>query len=155
MAFHYLVDGYNVIYAWPEMPSGSWQAKRQHLLDFLKKHRPHGNNAATVVFDSREGTGNKSSDGGISIVYTAGGTADDWISDRVRRGPNPRLFVVVSNDKGLQHLVRGTGARFLSADQFLKPAVRTRPSRTPAKELTDDKITEEFEKKWLFKDGNT
>ncbi len=158
MAFHYLIDGYNLIYAWPEIPTGNWQAKRQFLLDFLKKRRPHGNNALTVVFDSREGSGNQKRENDITVVYTAGGTADDWISDQVRREPNPRSIVVVSNDKGLQHLVRGTGARILSADQFLKTSSSPRPRKGPVNDTPPEaaeKITEELEKKWLSKDGNS
>ena len=152
MGLHYLIDGYNVIYAWPEIPPGAWQLKREFLLRFLKSQKPHGNNAVTVVFDSREGSGSQSSDGGISVVYTAGETADDWISNKVRGTANPRTLVVVSNDKGIRNLIRGTGAKFQSATEFLQTS---RSSSTPKNKRSEappavaDDITEEFKKKWL------
>jgi predicted RNA-binding protein with PIN domain len=150
MAFHYLIDGYNVIYAWPEIPPGAWELKREFLLRFLKTQKPQGNNPVTVVFDSRVGTGNRSTSGSLFVVYTAGESADDWISHKVREAANPRTLVVVSNDKGIRHMVRGTGARFLSADEFLKPkaGIPTSPPRKPKLDARDD-ITEEFKKKWL------
>lgn len=150
MAFHYLIDGYNVIYAWPEIPSGAWQLKREFLLRFLKTQKPQGNNAVTVVFDSREGLGDRMKDGSISVVFTAGETADDWISQKVRATSNPRVIVVVSNDKGIRAQVRGTGARFMTADEFLRE--KSRPQANPPNKQvpeSGDDITEEFKKKWL------
>ena len=140
------------------MPPGPWRAKREFLLNFLKKHRPQGHNAATVVFDSREGSGNKSVEGGIAVIYTAGETADDWISYTVREATNPRLFVVVSNDKGIQNLIRGTGAKFLSADQFLKTSSKPRPHKDPISDTPPraaEEITDELKKRWLSKDGSS
>ncbi len=153
MAFHFLIDGYNVIYAWPDIPLGAWQIKREFLLRFLKTQQPQGNNAVTVIFDSREGTGIRSKDGALTVVFTAGESADDWIASKVREAPNPRALVVVSNDKGIRDRVRGTGARFLSADEFLKTASRSRSRKGTAKytapPIGADKITEELKNKWL------
>src|SRR4029077_14516663 len=129
MAYHYLIDGYNLLYALPEMPAGSWQQKRSSLLIFLQQKRPQGNNPVTVVFDSREGLGDKVQVGPIAVIFTAGETADEHLSAMVRKLPNPRNLVVVSNDRGLQALVRGTGARCLSATDFLKPAPASPPQR--------------------------
>src|ERR1700687_3943000 len=115
MAFHFLIDGYNLLYALPHLPPGSWPEKRRQLLTFLTARRPQGKNPATVVFDSREGLGDQFKDKDLTVVFTAGETADDWISAHVRQAANPRALIVVSNDKGVRALVRGTGARFQSA----------------------------------------
>ncbi len=32
---HYFIDGYNLLFALPEMPSGAWMDKRQKLLRWL------------------------------------------------------------------------------------------------------------------------
>ena len=158
MAFHYLIDGYNLIYAWPNIPPGSWQKKRQVLLDFLKQRRPQGKNPVTVVFDSREGSGNESRNADMTVVYTAGETADDWISHKVRGVPNPGSLIVVSNDKGLRAQVRGTGAKFILATDFLNTGMAS-PARKSDRQANlpeaAQEITEEFEKKWLPKDGNS
>jgi len=152
MAYHYLVDGYNLIYAWPEIPPGSWEEKRAQLLEFLRRERPQGRNTVTVVFDSRQGLGDRSQHQDITVVFTAGETADEWISEQVRQTMNPRALVVVTNDKGLQTLVRGTGAKVLSANEFIK----TRNSSSDRKDSQSSslpersqEITEELKKKWL------
>jgi predicted RNA-binding protein with PIN domain len=87
----------------------------------------------------------------IQIVFTSGETADQWISDRVRQSPHPQSLVVVSNDLGIRFDIRGTGARFLTADQFLKgpkPAASRSPT-TESQPPAAEEITEEFKKKWL------
>jgi predicted RNA-binding protein with PIN domain len=152
MAFRFLIDGYNLLYAFPHLPPGSLQDKRQQLLTFLKERRPQGNNPVTVVFDSREGAGDQFHDKELTVVYTAGGTADEWISAQVRKAAHPRALVVVSNDQGIRALVRGTGARFLPATEFLKAAESSSthqadPRRQPPN--TAQEITEEFKEKWL------
>src|SRR4051794_11164522 len=119
MAFRYLIDGYNLLFALPQLPAGSWQEKRTRLLIFLQEKRPQGKNPATIVFDSREGLGDQAELGDLRVVFTAGETADDWISAKVRQTVNPQALVVVSNDLGIRTLVRGTGARFVTATDFL------------------------------------
>ena len=147
MSFHYLIDGYNVLYAFPKMPPGTWEARRSALLLWLTKERPYGRNRATVVFDSRQGSGNWTRRGEIEVVYTAGETADEWISAMTRSAKNPRALVVVSNDKGIRDLVRGTGAKWMSAESFIqKKPSRPSPSTEP---LPPDDITKEFEDRWL------
>lgn len=150
MALHFLLDGYNLIYAMKEIPQGSWQEKRASLLAALNARRPQGKNAMTVVFDSREGTGRAEKVGGIPVLYTSGETADDKIIAMVRSSANPRVMVVVSNDKGIRHLLKTTGARFMSADEFLKKTERARPAAPSGGEPVEDPdITEELRKKWL------
>ena len=150
MAILYLIDGYNLLYALPEMPAGSWQQKREHLLVLLKQRRPQGNNPITVVFDSRDGMGDQMQEKDLTVIFTAGETADDRISAMVRKAPNPRILVVVSNDLGIRTLVRGTGAKFLSATDFLKAApTPAKPNRTSRSSEQAEEITEEFKKKWL------
>jgi predicted RNA-binding protein with PIN domain len=148
MSQHYVVDGYNLLYALAEMPAGSWEDKRKALLEQLLTRRPHGANRLTVVFDSRQGFGNREMHQTAEIIYTAGETADEWITAYVRKTSQPRSVVVVTDDRGLQAMIRGTGAKSLGAKDFWARAstVRSQPSQS-----TDDfkNITEEFKKKWL------
>ncbi|HVO32786.1 MAG TPA: NYN domain-containing protein [Elusimicrobiota bacterium] len=151
MSLHYLVDGFNLLYALPDMPPGPWERKRQALVEWLRRRRPHGNNRLTIVFDSRQGFGDRQQMADCEVIYTAGQTADDWISEQVRRVPNPRIVVVVTNDRGLQTLIRGTGARIVSCDDFVRWARKDQPRRPPSSGGEDDRsqITDEFKKKWL------
>lgn len=146
---HYLVDGYNLLYAMLEIPPGDGQAKREALLRFLAKAKLQGDNPLTVVFDSHEGLGDRLRQAGIAVVFTAGESADDWLANKVREVENPRSFAVVSNDKGIRDRVRGTGAKWLSAEAFLKRSPKERFSKPPEASGSLDGITEEFKKKWL------
>ena len=147
---HYLLDGYNLLYALPEMPAGSWEAKRAALLEKIAREEPQGNNPLTVVFDSREGPGSQSRSGAIDVAYTSGETADDWIGHFVRRATNPRILIVVTDDQGLRRLVRGTGAKWLSTREFWRKSKRPPESFSePGARIHTDSITDEFKEKWL------
>ena len=149
MAFHYIIDGYNLLYAFPEMPTGTWQDKRETLLRFLQTARPQGKNRCTVVFDSRQGLGDKYQTGELTVIFTQSETADDRISRIVRELGNANNVVVVSNDRGIQRLIGGTGAKFLKSDDFLKAAPKSQPPPPAANKEVRDDITDEFKKKWL------
>jgi predicted RNA-binding protein with PIN domain len=150
VAYHFLVDGYNLLYALKVMPPGPWPDKRRAVITLLKTERPQGNNAVTVVFDSREGLGDRFQDQSVAVVYTSGETADEWIGAKVRRSSNPRNLIVISNDLGIRTLVQGTGARFMRATEFLKKCREDAHPKLPAEEtFPDSAITDEFKKKWL------
>jgi predicted RNA-binding protein with PIN domain len=151
VSLHYLIDGYNLLYALPEIPRGPWPTKREILIELLLSSKPQGNNRLTVIFDSREGLGDRLRRGAIEVIFTASETADDWIARRVRETSNARMLVVVSNDQGIRTLIRGTGAKWLSTQDFLKPSKSTPiPVKPPKMDSeTSDSITEEFKKKWL------
>jgi predicted RNA-binding protein with PIN domain len=148
MAYHYVIDGYNLLYAMPEMPSGTWEARRTALVEWIQSRRPHGRNMATVVFDSRQGLGDRVRRGDIEILYPFGQSADDWIAAEARSAQNPRALVIVTNDKGIRDLVRGTGARWMSATEFLAQGV-TSPQQEREPPAVRNAITEELKKRWL------
>jgi predicted RNA-binding protein with PIN domain len=149
MSLQYLIDGYNLLYALPEMPAGSWQDKRASLVRWLQDRRPYGQNRVIVVFDSREGLGDQTREGEFQIIYTAGETADDWISRRVRDVANPRVLVVVTDDQGLRRLIRGTGAKWISTKDFTRGSFSPKRKPQAADNAPYDDITEELKKKWL------
>jgi predicted RNA-binding protein with PIN domain len=149
MSKHFVVDGYNLLYALAEMPGGRWEDKRKALLARLASERPQGQNRLTVVFDSRQGLGDRADQGDIRVLYPAGQTADDWIIAYVRKTPNPRVVIVVTDDQGIRQMIRGTGAAWMGTQDFLKQGQTKRnPGRT-YETLDPDDITEELKKKWL------
>lgn len=149
MARHFLIDGYNLLYALPIMPVGDWQAKRQTFLSLLKKQRPQGNNRATVVFDGQEGGFGKDSRSDLEVVFTSGETADDWISRKVRETSNPRAMTVVTDDQGLRQMIRGTGAKWMGCMEFWKAGNKEGLAKKAEDSYFEQDITNEFEKKWL------
>ena len=126
--------------------------KTRHPLALLSpKSKPQGNNRMTVVFDSREGAGNRTQKGAIEVVYTAGETADDWIIQAVRKAPNPAR-------RGRRHQRSSHTAadpgnrRQMDSVAGISQANAVAPRAAAA--LKDapglEEITEEFKKKWLY-----
>jgi len=150
MSLHYLIDGYNLLYALTDIPSGDWAKKRETLLLKIAAERPQGKNSLTVIFDSRQGLGDRARQGDLDIIYTAGETADDWIISKVRKVSNPRVLIVVTDDQGLRRMIRGTGAKWISTAEFWKSAGAAprepNPSLDPG---AVEEINEELRKKWL------
>lgn len=153
----YWIDGYNLLYAFPDIPIGHFDAKRAALLRFLKEKRPQGRNPAVVVFDSREGGSPRTAQGDLEVVFAAG-SADDWIASQLRRaGRRAAAVTVVTNDQGIRGMVRGTGARWMSADDFIRRAApRHRPaqgegplSEKPSNSEALDEVTRELMRRWL------
>lgn len=148
----YLVDAYNLLYAWPEIPAGSLETKREFIMRWLQDHRPQGRNAVILVFDSREGSGNRYSTKDMQVVFTAGETADDWISAHVRAGKKGASSIVITNDQGLRRMIRGTGAKWMSCDEFLareKTEAHTPPKRDNPRDRELDQITKDLMNEWL------
>jgi uncharacterized protein len=149
MSKHFVIDGYNVLHALPELPPGSWEEKRRALLWALSRRKPHGRNRLTVVFDSQQGLGDKSEEGGIAVLFPPAQSADEWIARFVRETDNPRNVVVVTDDLGIRQMIRGTGARWMPTADFWSLET-PRPIPEPQKGKPErDAITEEFKKKWL------
>lgn len=104
----------------------------------------------TVVFDGKEGGRSQESVAGFEVVFTSGETADEWISQKVRQATNPRVLTVVTDDQGIRLLIRGTGARWISTQEFQKGMIPRDTSRNePGEPSEDETITDEFKKKWL------
>jgi predicted RNA-binding protein with PIN domain len=150
MSLHFLIDGYNLMYALPEIPAGTLEQKREAVLALVLRHALLGKNQMTVVFDSRQGLGDNARKGSVHVVFTAGGTADDWISDRVRAVDNPRTVVVVTNDKGIHQMIHGTGAKAMEIPEFLARGRLVAPKAADCAPPVDrEGITEAMKKEWL------
>ena len=125
-----LVDGYNIIFAWPElkkMAEADIGAARDTLMDILSDF--HGMNAGTLilVFDAYKVAGGREAVSryhNIYVVYTKESeTADQYIEKTVYDlGKNNRVTVATSD--GLeQMIILGEGAVRMSAAGLLE-AVR-------------------------------
>ena len=152
MGLHYFIDGYNLLYALPEIPKGPWPEKRDILLHLLETSQPQGRNLLTVVFDNKQGPGGREMRGPVEVIYTSGESADEWIIQQVRKVANARICIVVTDDQAIRRMIRGTGARGMATRDFLKkPASSSRPG--PLSGTVDpaikETITEELKKRWL------
>ena len=122
-----LVDGYNIIFAWPDLKELSRQSledARKSLQDILSNYRGFKPCELILVFDAYKVAGNPGSTEeyhGIHIVYTKEAeTADNYIEKTIRqiaRRPDRRVRVATS-DALEQVIILGGGALRLSANEF-------------------------------------
>ena len=130
---HYIVDGYNVIHAWPELNSlqEDLSHARDRLIHILAEYGAYESYDITIVFDAlltedeerREERGPH-----LTIIYTgAGETADSVIErmayDSVRRG---REVHVVSSDGAIESVILGAGAYRHPSKEFRDIVRRTK-----------------------------
>jgi ribosomal protection tetracycline resistance protein len=120
-----LVDGYNIIYAWPELSElveHHMEAARMRLIDILSNYQGIRKSKVIVVFDAYRVQGHREETitlNNIHIVYTKEAqTADEYIEKFASRN-NGRYKITVATSDGLQQLiVRGQGCQLLSAREL-------------------------------------
>ncbi|WP_214658810.1 NYN domain-containing protein [Candidatus Formimonas warabiya] len=121
-----IVDGYNIINAWPELiklKNESLEHARDRLLDLLSNFQGSTGFVVVVVFDAhlvKRGVGSKESLPGLEIIFTQEGeTADSCIERLVTLMPRDIRITVATSDWAQQRLVMGQGALRLSARELL------------------------------------
>ncbi|MBR6342399.1 MAG: NYN domain-containing protein [Selenomonadaceae bacterium] len=114
---HYIIDGYNVIHAWPELKAlqSNLSEARDRLIHVLSEYGAYENLDITIVFDAlftEDEEHTEKPHQHFEIIYTgAGETADSRIEriayESVRRG---REVHVVSSDGAVESVILGAGA---------------------------------------------
>ncbi len=115
---HLLVDGYNVIHAWPELKKAlatGTDVPVQLLAEQVRIIHDLEGITTTIVFDGKgdqntfEHPGNQPT---FTLLFAASGvSADALIEQMVARAPKPEDFVVVSRDNMVRETVFILGAR--------------------------------------------
>lgn len=113
---HLLIDGYNVIHAWPELRGllgRSVDAARERLIETCRVIREVDGLRVTLVFDSSRDTAQVETPGedqGYAVLYAPKGvSADGLIEQIVRRAKKPTRCVVISRDNLVLEAVRASG----------------------------------------------
>lgn len=160
---HYILDGYNIINRLSVFATGTLQARRQALVDFIEHRRPQGssNNSVTIVFDGRADVGGFECSGTAEVFFTSDESADEEIKRLVEDHPNRKNITVVTDDKGIRYYVRSLGAKVLGVEEFMPKVPGTRPAsreqsarRKDAKNISltlEHKINTELGDLWLKK----
>lgn len=119
---HYLIDGYNLLFAWDESKS-SLRSKRQTIIHSLQKEFYLLHLRGTVVFD---GSHQPDEQSGLSyksplvIAYShQGQTADQYILEKLETAKTPSELTIVTNDKSLAMHARNYGAKSMTIPAFL------------------------------------
>ncbi len=122
-----LVDGYNVIFAWPELrrlAEGDLDAARRRLQDILCNYAGYRRCKVIVVFDAyrvRGGAGSVEKFHNIYVVYTREAeTADMYIEKTTHELGRKHRVRVVSSDGTEQIIILGNGGLRVSAAAFEK-----------------------------------
>lgn len=120
-----LVDGYNIIFAWPELKAlaaADVAAARGVLEDILADYRGFRRCQVILVFDAykvKRNPGSVEQRNGIYIVYTKEAeTADMYIEKTTYRLQKDHRVRVATSDGLEQMIVLGHGALRLSAEAF-------------------------------------
>ncbi|WP_206458229.1 translation factor GTPase family protein [Anaerovorax sp. IOR16] len=120
-----LVDGYNIIYAWPdlkELAEENMDGARMSLLHSLSNYQGIRKCQIIVVFDAYRVEGHREEVidyYNIHIVYTREAqTADAYIEKFVHDNKGKYRIEVATSDGLQQMIVRGTGGALLSAREL-------------------------------------
>ena len=126
-AEHFLVDGYNMIFAWDELRAKaaySLADARDKLIDILADYQGAAGHDITVVFDAHKvagGPGRLFASAGVSIVYTKEGqTADNLIESLSAALSRTCVVRVVTSDYTEQIVSFGQGAFRMSVQEFVR-----------------------------------
>lgn len=122
-----LVDGYNIIFAWPEladMAATNIDSARDMLIDICCNYQGSKGYTLILVFDAYKVKGNGGSIqkiNNIHVVYTREAeTADAYIEKTVHQLSKKYDIMVATSDRLEQMIIFGAGATRISAREFKK-----------------------------------
>jgi predicted RNA-binding protein with PIN domain len=122
-----LVDGYNIIHAWPELKKiseYSLEDARHALLEILQDFQGYKGYRIIVVFDAhmiQGGLEHKENMGNIEVVYTKENeTADHYIERWIDEAAKNMRVMVATSDFIEQSVVLSKGALRISARELLE-----------------------------------
>ena len=127
-----LVDGYNIIHAWPELEEhtiSNMDGARTKLLDTLSNYQGLRKCHIIVVFDAYRVAGHPeelSEYNNIYVVYTKEAQTADQYIEKFAHDNKKKYNITVATSDGLQQLIiRGAGCSLLSARELKAEIERT------------------------------
>ena len=126
-----LVDGYNIIHAWPELKqyaTENMDTARLRLIQALANYQGVTRHNVVVVFDAHlvEGQEEKVEDHhGLKVVFTKEAqTADQYIEKIAYANRGKHLITVATSDHLQQIIIRGAGCALWSAEELRQELAR-------------------------------
>ncbi|AKP45504.1 MULTISPECIES: NYN domain-containing protein [Bacillus] len=159
-----LVDGYNIIGAWPELQElkkKDLAAARDRLIEKMAEYQGYSGFKVIVVFDAHyvKGIEKRYQNYQVEVVFTRENeSADEWIEKKAIELTNIRNQVyVATSDYTEQWAVFGQGALRISARELLiemkeiekkikKKVKKTQEAKSVSKIFLSDEVAEIFEK---------
>ena len=138
-----VVDGYNLIYAMPELArlvACDLERARDALVAKLAVYRSQRNVRVTVVFDGRGAAGPQTRPpGGIEVVFSrAPQNADAKIKNMLALEKSPKSWTVVTSDNSIILFARDYGAKTIPSAEFATQLGRTIPNLGPSTRVEKD-----------------
>lgn len=130
MARLIIIDGYNVIYNWPELKGlsdNSLELAREKLIEMLANHAWFTGDQVRLVFDAhltKKGKGSRQKVGEIEIIFTKSGKTADEVIEKMIQKSHKETYVVTS-DETEQWVTFGRGAWRMTPQEFLKELTDT------------------------------
>jgi small GTP-binding protein len=120
-----IVDGYNIIYAWPELKEladENMESARMKLLDLLSNYQGIRNCRIIAVFDAYRVKGHIEEVidyHNIHMVYTKEAQTADQFIEKFAHDNQKKYNITVATSDGLQQvIIRGAGSYLLSAREL-------------------------------------
>ena len=118
---HVIIDGFNIIHAWPTfrpLLKRGLDVAAGRLLDAVRILHDFEGNALTIVFDGQGSTisiNHPEELTSLTLVYSPAGTTADTIIERfLARAPSAADWVVASGDGAIAQSALSYGARAMS-----------------------------------------
>lgn len=128
----YLIDGFNLIYKFPDLEELMYQHKlreaRDGLLSKLKEFQSIKKTRIMVVFDGKkEPSHNTKSEkiGSIDVYYSLEYSADYLIKEFIKKDINSRMTTVVSSDKDIIFHISRFRAKSITSEKFSEYLLKT------------------------------
>ena len=134
-----IVDGYNVIHAWPSlkrlMSTASLEDARDALVRRVAVMGLITGESVTVVFDAHHSSAMTNSEEtveGVRVVFTRKGHSADHAIERLAYGASSRgeVITVATSDRFQSDLVRGMGGAVISAPELERRVVEAEQEMT-------------------------
>ena len=122
-----IVDGYNVIHAWPQLKrlltEASLEASRDRLIERLSVFGMVVGADVTVVFDAHHSAARNNSQEtveGVKVLFTRKGHSADHAIERMAYDASQAgdVITVATSDRFQRDLVRGMGGAVISAQEL-------------------------------------
>ncbi len=139
-----LVDGYNIIHAWPTLAAlaaDHMDAARSKLLDMLSSYQAIRKHQVIVVFDAYRVKGHEEEIveyHNLHVVYTKEAQTADQYIEKFAHDHQSQYQITVATSDGLQQIiVRGAGCSLLSARELEYEVTRVIEPLTQTHQKTD------------------
>lgn len=134
-----IVDGYNVIHAWPSLKrlldTASLEDARDELIRRMAVFGLITGDSVTVVFDAHHSAAMSNSEEvveGVRVIFTRKGHSADHAIERIAYGASNAgdVITVATSDRFQRDLVRGMGGAVISALELERRVIEAEQEMT-------------------------